>query len=416
MTTRDDGWYAAVMRAMNPSQSPSLPLRTAITAITLAAQVPLLVPLVACGRTNPNGGTDAAEIEATARAVAFDTEEELTLALDDDYLAGDTVLLQPTDVQTIATDIATDIATTTVNDLAFNDVAELQAELDTVYLRFDSTNIPDAADVETIARDACVDTQGEVQALVDGIYLQQDGSDFPTIAFADLSGIPNGLADGDNNTVVSAVAPLSVNGAGALSISTAAPLAVNAGSLGVNVAAPLAVSAGALGISTAGCTAGEAITFDGANFICTTPDVPLSPADAVSVGSATANTRPFEGLPSIAKVEVAYNIAAANGTQDIAIYNVANPPPHDMLIVDTWAVVTVATTGAPTWKLRNGATDVTDPVAVGALNSVGRVAGYNNLVEREVSAGDTLVVRVTADGTGGAAGTITVFTLGIPVP
>lgn len=348
-----------------------------LVSLTLASSL----CFVACGRTSPDGGTDVAEIEATARAVAFDTEVELTDLLDDDYTTD-------AEVTVIATGVATDIATQVTGDaiaaLPLNDLAtfnaDLRAELDPVYLAFDTT-ILNVGDVEDTAKGVCFDTEAELTAELDDQYLPIDF--LPD--FGDLQNVPADLADGDDNTVAGVTGPLELNGT-------------------------------TLAIDTAGCVNGEALVFQGGSFSCLTPTVPSTPAGASAVGAAALNTRPFEALPIIIKAE-GINVAAiaANSTQDILVYNGANPPPRNMLLVDAWAVATTVT-GAPTWHLREAAAnDLTTPVPLGAAGDVTRIIDFNNAAQRNIAVGDTLQVRMTADADGNDTATFTVYILAIPL-
>jgi hypothetical protein len=339
--------------------------------------------LAACGRSSPDGGTDAAEIDAIARAAAFDTEAELTALLDDDYTTD-------AEVTVIATDVATTVATQITGDavaaLPFNDPAtlndDLRSELDAVYLAFDTT-ILQVSDVEDTARGVCFDSEAELVAELDDQYLPIDY--LPD--FVDLQNVPPDLADGDDNTIVSALLPLEINGT-------------------------------QVALDTTGCVNGEALVFQGGAFSCLTPTVPATPVTPVTagaIGAAGANTRPFEALPIAIKTEVVNATIPAAGTpQDTAVYNVANPPPRNMLVIDAWAVVTTVT-GTPSWNLRDGAgVDLTTAVPVGAVGDVTRIADFSgNVVQRTINTNELLNVRIT--GAAGDNATITVFILALPL-
>ncbi len=356
------------------------------SSLTLVASVSLLaLSLVACGRSSPDGGTDAAEIEAAAKIAAFDTEEELTALLDDDYLPAETVILDADAVTAIATQVSDDA----ISLLPFNDPAtlndDLRAELDNTYLARD-TALLDVTDVAAAARAACFDIESELTDALDDEYLPIDY--LPD--FGDLQNVPADLADGDDdtNTVQAVTAPLELNGS-------------------------------TLAIDTNGCVNGEALVFQGGAFSCLTPTVPatiVSPATATAVGAAAANTRPFEALPIVIKAEfVNVTIAAANGTQDVTVYNAASPPPRAMLIIDAWAV-TSTVTGAPAWHLREAAAnDLTTEVLLGAAGDVTRTADFNNAAQRNIAIGDTLQVRMTADVDGADNATFTVYMLALPL-
>lgn len=362
----------------------AFPLVSLASSLTSSlALVASLSLVTACGRTNPDGGTDAAEIEAAAKLAAFDTEAELTALLDDDYLPAETVVLDEAAVAAIATQVTDDA----ISLLPFNDPAtlnaDLRAELDDTYLARD-TALLDVTDVEDAARAACFDIESELTAVLDDEYLPIDY--LPD--FADLQNVPADLADGDANTVTAVTPPLELNGS-------------------------------TLAIDTNGCVNGEALVFQGGAFSCLTPTVPatpVSPATATAVGAAAANTRPFEALPIVIKAEfVNVTIAAANGTQDVTVYNGANPPPRALLIIDAWAV-TSTVTGAPAWSLREGgANDLTTEVLLGAAGDVTRTADFNNAGQRNIAIGDTLQVRMTADADGADNATFTVYMLALPL-
>lgn len=342
----------------------------------------VLLALSACGRSDPDGGADATEIETAAKRAAFDTEEELTALLDDNYLAASTDLVDETEVEAIATGI-TDAA---IAALPFNDPAtlnaELRDELDAVYLSIDFAI--GEADIADAARAVCFDEEAELTALLDDDYLPIDY--LPD--FGDLQNVPADIADGDDDTVTAVTAPLQLAGA-------------------------------TLSLSTNGCVNGEALTFQGGAFSCLTPTVPptiVSPATALAVGAATANTRPFEALPIVIKAEfINQTIAAANATADVVVYNAANPPPRSLLLIDAWAVAT-AVTGSPSWHLREGgANDLTTEVTLGAAGDITRIAGFNNAEQRNIIANDTLQVRMTADADGNDNATFTVYMLALPL-
>jgi hypothetical protein len=200
--------------------------------------------------------------------------------------------------------------------------------------------------------------------------------------FADLQNVPADLADGDDDSVTAATAPLQITGT-------------------------------TLAISTAGCVNGEALTFQGGTFSCLTPTVPATPASASAVGAAGANTRPFEALPIVVKTEVNVTLAAA--TQDVVVYNGANPPPRSMLVIDAWAVANTIAGATLTWHLREaGANDLTTEVPLGASGDVTRIADFNgNLAQRTINVGEQLQVRVT--GTVGDAANFTVFIMALPL-
>lgn len=322
--------------------------RTSLALATLALSTTLAT--VACGRSDPNGALDGAEVDALARAVCFDSEEELTAALDDDYVPVGTVFL---DVDA-------------VKEACFDSEEELTAALDDDYL-----------DADAVAA-LCFDTEDELTAALDDNYLAADF--VPSVDFADLVGVPADLADGDDDTLFTGTSPIEVTGTD-------------------------------IALDPTGCVDGDAISFQGGSFGCAPPSV--QPVGTDGVGAAAANTRPFEAVPFLAKLEVTSGVLGAGGVATVALYNAANRSPHAFLIVDAWAVGT-ALSGTPTWHLRDQAVQITGDVAAPAAGAIGRVAAFANQAGRNIAVTDNLDVRVTAVAAGDNA-TFTVYVLALPL-
>lgn len=325
-------------------------------SLTLAALS--LSTLVACGRSDPNGSLDATEADAVARAACFDTEDELRAVLDAAYIPLDTVFLDVAAVQAACIDSE----------------AELTPLLDDNYLAAD-TVLLDIADVTAV----CFDSEADLTAILDDNYLAANF--VPNIDFADLTGVPADLADGDDDTIYTGTSPVAVTGTD-------------------------------ISLDPTGCVNGDALSFQGGSFGCAPPSV--QPVGTEGVGAAAVNTRPFEAVPILAKVEVASGaLAAAASIATIQLYNAANRAPHAFLIVDAWAVGT-ALTGAPVWHLRDLTTQITDDVPAPAAGAIGRVASFANQGARNILVTDSLDVRVTATAAADNA-TFTVYVLALPL-
>jgi hypothetical protein len=323
-----------------------------------ALALPLLVS-AACGRSDPDGSLDAVEVDAVARSVCFDTAEELRTVLDGSYLPTGTALLSVADV----------------TDACFDTETELRDALDETYLSAD-TLILSSTDVEAL----CFNTELELRTLLNDDYLP--ASFVPVVAFDDLTGVPVDLADGDDDTTYTATAPLVVAGTD-------------------------------VSLDTTGCVDGDALGFAGGSFGCERPSV--RPVDAEAVGAVAANTRPFEAIPILVKVEVASGVLAVIGDQvNVDIYDAANRAPRPLLIVDAWAVGTAPSTTPPNWHLRDGAAQITADVVAPNVGVVTRVTAFANQALRNIDVADTLTVRVTAVAAGDDA-TFTVYVLALPL-
>lgn len=174
-----------------------------------------------------------AEVEAWAQGVCYDTEAELTAVLDDNYLPS-TYTPAWNDLTGVPAGFAdgSDDARTQAEvegwarAVAYDSEAELTADLNDNYLPISYTptwsslsgvpggfadgidNQVSQSQVETWARGVAYNTEAELTADLDDNYLPATY----TPAFGDLTGVPSGLADGDNDTTYSAGTGLSASG------------------------------------------------------------------------------------------------------------------------------------------------------------------------------------------------------------
>ncbi len=129
---------------------------------------------------------DSSTVETLARGVAFDTEAELTAALDDNYLPA-----SYTPGWSELTGVPADIA---------------DGDADTTYAGGTGVNLSgttfsaDAAYVAAQAKLAAFDTEAELTALLDDDYLPAGWAP----DWSELTGIPGDIANGDADTTYSA--------------------------------------------------------------------------------------------------------------------------------------------------------------------------------------------------------------------
>jgi hypothetical protein len=320
----------------------------------------------ACGRAAPDPPPFVDEIgaETAAKAVCFDEEGELTTALDDDYLAAETVLLQEADVDRIA------------RAAAFDTEQELLDVLGDNFLDAETAILNDA-DIDAAAREACFDSVGELTAVLDDEYLPIDFSP----DFSDIANVPAGFLDGvDNDTAPTGVAPILVNGARAISL------------------------------DTTGCANGESYVFSNGSFQCVLPGQPRS----LQAANATQQIGQLDVLPVVIKAEVSLNLAQGVA-QNHAVFNATTRAQRNLLIIDAWAVGTGTSTNT-TWNLRDGATDITSAIpAPTVAGGIERATEFVNAAARQINTNDDLNVRAVTQLAGGEAVTFTVFILAIPI-
>jgi len=157
---------------------------------------------------------DQGTIEDWAIDVCFDTETELTAALDDNYVytAGTGLALASNEFEVDYSQLEF-----WVTDIAYDTEEELRDVLDASYdfgagtglVRSGTTFTVDSAQITTWAKAAAYDTEAELTALLDDNYKAASY----TPSWGELTSVPAGFADNvDNDTTYTAAAPLSLSG------------------------------------------------------------------------------------------------------------------------------------------------------------------------------------------------------------
>ena len=174
--------------------------------------------------TGTTFAVDAPTVEGWAQGVCYDTEAELTAVLDDDYtysagtgltLSGNTFTVDETAVR----DLLDDDYLPATYAPTWGALTGVPAELtdgddDTTYsagtgLTLTGTTFDlSQSTVEGWATGVCLDSESELTSLLDDNYLP--ASYVPD--FGDLSGVPSGLADGDDDTTYGAGTGLTLTG------------------------------------------------------------------------------------------------------------------------------------------------------------------------------------------------------------